>query len=132
MNQRRTTRSKLPCYTFVFLGLAVLVFTWGLQYKLSLYAGPHSAIRQMIQAKLLDNEEQAAVPDPASISGPPDFDRAALTFVPGALLVPLLAFSILLEASQQSQEIRASAQPWRGPSQASFTAFFFRPPPALF
>jgi hypothetical protein len=132
VNQRPTTRSKLPYYSFAFLGLAVLIFTWGLQYKLSLYAAPNSAVRHMIHAKLLANDEQPTVPDHALIGVPSDSGHVSAAFVPGALLVPLLAFSLLLAASEQSQEVRASERPWHTASQAGFSAFFFRPPPARF
>lgn len=130
MKPQPTTRSKLPCYSFVFLGLAVLVFTWGLQYKLSLYAAPNSVMRQVIQAKLLANEEQATVPEPPHVSSPSDTDRALGALFPCSFLLPLIAFSILLATSKQSQEVRASERPWRAASQAGFNAFFFRPPPA--
>lgn len=132
MEPRSTSRSKLPCYSFAFLALAVLVFTWGLQYKLSLYAAPHSIAHQMVQAKLLANDEQASLLRYKDATGPTDFVHSSPAFIPGGLLVPLLAFSLLLASSQQSQEICASKRPWRTASQAGFNAFFFRPPPARF
>lgn len=132
MKPRSTNRSKFPCYTFAFLALAVLVFTWGLQYKLSLYAAPHSIAHHMVQAKLLANDEQASLLLYEDAIGPTDFVHASSAFIPGELLVALLAFSLLLASSQQSQEVCASERPWRTASQASFNVFFFRPPPARF
>lgn len=130
MEPRSTSRSKLPCYTFAFLGLAILIFTWGLQYKLSLYAAPHSIARHMVQAKLLANDEKAALPQYEDTIGPNASAHASSALIPGALLVPLLAFSGLLASSRKSQEVRASERPWHAASQAGFSAFSFRPPPA--
>jgi hypothetical protein len=112
------------------LGLAVLIFTWGLQSKLSLYAGPHSAIRHMVQAKLLANDEQAYLPDHSEAIGPSTSAPRTASIL-GTLLLPLLALSILLESSKQSQELRGPQRPLRATSQASFSASFCRPPPSL-
>jgi hypothetical protein len=45
-----------------FVGLTLAVFTWGLQYKLSLYESPHAASRHMPAAKLLTGEERSTIP----------------------------------------------------------------------
>ena len=37
------------------------VFTWGLQYKLSLYYPPHSSFHQVPEAKLLSKNEQPRI-----------------------------------------------------------------------
>ena len=52
-------RPSLCKFTFVFIGLAIAVFTWGLQYKLSLYYPPHSTYHQIPEAKLLSRNEQS-------------------------------------------------------------------------
>ncbi|MES2222967.1 MAG: hypothetical protein V4587_18600, partial [Acidobacteriota bacterium] len=55
---KRCIRWEIP---LLLLGLAVAVFTWGLQYKLSLYDPPQAITRNMPRAKLLSADEQAAV-----------------------------------------------------------------------
>ena len=54
-------RPKLSRFSFVFLGLAISVFAWGLQYKLSLYDPPHCSSHEIPEAKLLSRNEQATV-----------------------------------------------------------------------
>ena len=56
-------RPSFSRFTFVFIGLAISVFTWGLQYKLSLYYPPHSTYHQIPEAKLLSRNEQAPATD---------------------------------------------------------------------
>ena len=41
-----------------FIGLAVCIFMWGLQYKLSLYDPPNAASHRIPMAKLLSRNEQ--------------------------------------------------------------------------
>ena len=55
-----TFRPRLCRLSFVFIGLAISVFTWGLQYKLSLYYPKHSTYHQLPEAKLLSKNEQPA------------------------------------------------------------------------
>ena len=44
--------------TLVFLGLAICVFTWGLQYKISLFDPHQSASVRLQKVKLLSKDEQ--------------------------------------------------------------------------
>jgi len=46
-----------------FLGLAICVFSWGLQYKLSLYDPPQAVSHQFPTAKLLSKNEQSRATD---------------------------------------------------------------------
>ncbi len=123
-----TSRSKFSCYTFAFLALAVLVFTWGLQYKLSLYAGPDSTVHHMVKAKLLSNDKKNEAPDGVILSGPLDA-RASHEFVFPSVLTSLFVlnlFEALFGSLWQVQTLEPSS---RTPFAAGLNAFFFRPPP---
>ena len=61
VDKRSTNRRFIRLATFALLALACCVFAWGLQYKLSLYASPHSTSHQMPAAKLLSKNEQSAM-----------------------------------------------------------------------
>jgi len=128
VNHGCTNRSKLRYYTFAFLALAVLVFAWGLQYKLSLYAGPHSAIRHMVAAKLLSNDKKVEAPDGVVLSGPPDaYASYAFVFPPVlASFFMLGLFAALFGGSRHIQTVDSSS---RIPFAAGLNAIFFRPPP---
>ena len=131
VNSVSTNRSRLLCYTFVLLGLGLLIFTWGLQYKLSLYAAPHSAVRHMVKAKLLANDKQIGARDGIITVDHADDVQAWSAFSLTAVFVPLLALSILRTISaRRAYEVSASEPTWRVPTAASFNAFSFRPPPA--
>jgi hypothetical protein len=134
LKMQRTTRSRLPGYSFALLSLAVLVFAWGLQYKLSLYSDPHSVVRHMVQAKLVSNKDRATVLESIVSMDRADGDSTqglAQTARPfGSLFVPLLALTLLLAAFPQTGTRLAAQNARRSPSRASFTAFFFRPPPS--
>ena len=131
MELRRTSRPKLSSFTFVFVGLALAVFTWGLQYKLSLYDPPQSASHRMVEAKLLSKNEQATTNDgllagnfkaPAgkwSASGYPVF------------VLPLLVLASFRKPSAPHEGFDVE-RPWRIRCRASLDPFFFRPPPVRY
>jgi len=125
-----TNRSKLPCYTFAFLALAVLVFAWGLQYKLSLYAGPDSMIRHMVRAKLLSNDRKIEAPEGVVLCAPPDA-QAPESFVLPPLLASLFALSLFEALFGSLWQVETLEPSSRAPFAASLTAFFFRPPPTF-
>lgn len=130
MNFSRTSRPHLSHLTFVFLGLAICVFTWGLQYKLSLYDAPNSASHQMPEAKLLSGNEQSKSVDSPLVEGtkaPPAVVRALFLDVFAAFLVAF-ALAYMAMASRRTKEI---VFPWRLSCRHRMTAFFFRPPPVL-
>lgn len=107
-----------------------MIFAWGLQYKLSLYAAPHSATRHMIQAKLVTNDKQMQTGKGIVAGNPADDGQAWSAFTLTAAFLPLLALSILTGTSQkQVHEASAFEPSWRVPCDASFNAFSFRPPP---
>lgn len=126
-----TNRSTISSYGFVFLGLAFLVFTWGLQYKVSLYAGPDSTIHHMVKAKLLANEETSGISDGLHLGAParPVQTHSSLLF--GAFWVGLLAVIFSSVISVQVRGSDASARSWRVCTDSSLSAIFSRPPPIL-
>jgi|SRR5271155_1717990 len=119
-------------YQFVlpFLGLAFCVFTWGLQYKLSLYDPPQAASHEIPRAKLLSRDEQRAATESPLLSKNSASDKAAqillFSLVSSFLLALSLPYRPLPVRKDQDQH-----EPWRLRSRAGLTAFFFRPPPAL-
>jgi hypothetical protein len=122
-------RPNLSRFTFVFFGLVISVFTWGLQYKLSLYYPPHSTYHQIPEAKLLSRDERAAAtesPIVISTKAPSDIVHGWLFTL--ALFVLVLGLLHMPGASQREQERK---RPWRVSCNPALNAFFFRPPPVL-
>jgi hypothetical protein len=109
----------------VLLGFAV--FSWGAEYKYSLYFSPSQGQAQVAPAKLLSQKER-----------PPQSERAgmetALSKAPIALT--FLAFIFAASASQMFFKLREAglvARPSRqcaSLTTACFIHFAFRPPPA--
>jgi len=108
--------------------LAFAVFSWGVQYKLSLYDPPAKPSSRMAEAKLLSQKERAPVSN-ASESTLADAAQPILpvlfAYLTGAILMALDLFA----ASESRSDVRARAQLPKQPSQSFF---FFRPPPAAF
>ena len=130
MSLSHTNRLHLSRLSFVFLGLAIAVFAWGLQYKLSLYDAPGSTSRQIPEAKLLSgNEQSAAVESPLmkSANGSPGV-------TPGLLFTVLTSFLVGLGIAFEPVAYRVSQErtrPWCVARRSGMAAFFFRPPPVL-
>jgi hypothetical protein len=130
MNFNPRTWASASRLTIVFLGLAFAVFTWGLQYKLSLYDPPQSISHEIPQAKLLSRDEQSRASESPLIKE---------TSVPNktmqmALLSLLFAFFPAWSTLRRLElfgKYSDTNQPVRPPNQASLNSFFFRPPPAL-
>jgi hypothetical protein len=123
--QRRLGSSRR---SLVFLGLTLAVFTWGLQYKLSLYNSPHDASRQIPQAKLLSRNEQAMEPDSPLTGTAKAGLRHISVVLPAVLLFFWIRLSLFREAGCAGDGPDGS-RPRRVRSFASLSAFFFRPPP---
>jgi len=125
-----TNRLNRSRFTFVFLGLAICVFTWGLQYKLSLYDPPHSTSHQIPEAKLLSRNEEATADESPLVRG-----AAAWAVIVRAWLFDVFAFFLLalnlLCAPMFREKDGEVKRPWRTSCRPSLNAFFFRPPPAL-
>ncbi len=111
---------------FVFLGLAVCVFTWGLQYKLSLYDPPHSISHRVAQAKLSTNDEHSRTEGIVrAIGSEPIFKIVRRSPVTPSFIVncvPAVNLAVLVPKEQFSDSSRHL--------HPAFTAvFFIRPPP---
>jgi hypothetical protein len=124
-----TFRPRLCRLSFVFIGLAISVFTWGLQYKLSLYYPKHSTYHQLPEAKLLSKNEQPAAAEGllmTSAKPPQDIVHGALFTL--TILVWILGLPSLAVAAQTAPE---HSRPWLQSLSARLSAFFFRPPPTF-
>ena len=122
-------RPSLSRFSFVFLGLAISVFAWGLQYKLSLYDPPNSASHDIPEAKLLSRNEQAAV-DSLFVSSTEAWPVTAQAF--SFVLLAFVWLGLSLAGTRIFSYLQREAKrPWRLAYQPGLNAFFFRPPPSL-
>jgi hypothetical protein len=130
MNFKRTTWASASRLTIVFFGVAFAVFTWGLQYKLSLYDPPQAISHKIPQAKLLSRDEQSRTTESPLIKKTSVPDKAMQMTLLSLLFLLFPAWDALrrLESFGKYSD---TDQPVRPPSQASLNSFFFRPPPVL-
>jgi hypothetical protein len=120
-------RKLTPMATGALLFLALSVFVWGLQYKLSLYDPPQSLARQVPIAKLLSKNEQPQIASSSTVAPP---DRAAQNVLPVALnLLLLVVYTTVLALPQafRARQLEA-ARSWKLQFPPRET-FFVRPPP---
>ncbi len=112
------------------MGLAISVFAWGLQYKLSLYDPPHCSSHEMPEAKLLSRNEQATVVEGFFVSSTKAWPVIAqiLPFSLLALLFLGLSHTVMQSFHHLGREAK---RPWRLSCGPGLNAFFFRPPPSL-
>ena len=129
LNTLRPRRISFSWRSLVFLGLTLTVFTWGLQYKLSLYNSLHDASRRIPDAKLLSRNEQTRGPDsPLTSIAKPALRRISVYVVlPAVLLFFWVGLNFFREAACAGDRPDSLRQRVR--SFASLSAFFFRPPP---
>lgn len=128
MSQMTTRRLNFSLLTIVFFGLALSVFTWGLQYKLSLYDPPQAVSHSIPIAKLLSKDEQATVVDGVTIAD--TAVPAAYAFSTGIFL--LVFFISSLHIGLVTPRIEQDAEPSHWVScSALVTALFSRPPPVF-
>jgi hypothetical protein len=125
-----TNRRAGSWFTLAFMGLALCIFTWGVQYKLSLYDPPQSVSHQIPQAKLLSREQQATADESPLLENTKTSARVMYAMV-GSVFLVLSRASALLNTPASSQRQREEKTPWRLRRQASLNTFFFRPPPTL-
>lgn len=114
--------------TFAFLSLALCVFAWGLQYKLSLYDPPQATSHRMPHAKLLSRDQWSTTPDDRQSTR----EKVSPHVLPEQLY---LAFCLSLLTLRRNNSVfalqgqREVERPWLKCLPASLNAFFFRPPP---
>lgn len=119
-------------YLLPFVALALCVFTWGLQYKLSLYDPPQAASHQIPTAKLLSKDEQGTAKASPLINASSAFEAGAQITLPGLLFAfLLLALDLFYCRLAVILKGAAAEQPWHQRSRSSLNAFSFRPPPIL-
>jgi hypothetical protein len=122
-----TIRPTLCKFSVVVVGLAMSVFVWGLQYKLSLYFPAHSEYHQVPEAKLLSKNEQPTRVDGLLVGSTKPVSHTGLfRFYTLALFEWVLALPALSVPRRTKQEPK---KPWLAAMSASLDAFFFRPPP---
>lgn len=126
--------NKIRLFPFVealpFLALAICVFAWGLQYKLSLYDPPHAASHQIPQAKLLSRDQQTERTE-VTLANP-------LRVVASSMAAPLssmLLFALISLFGTIATAFllisRGVSRLWRLRGQAYLSTLFVRPPPVL-
>jgi hypothetical protein len=130
------SRTLITKIVFIFLPLALAVFSWGLQYKLSLYDPPHAISHSMPHAKLLSSKERVSLSstqcaDEASSPGPAGQVLRG-SFVVWALAL-MWSFLRAPGARPFSQRflLRSGQRVDLKTREAGLSAFFFRPPPRL-
>ena len=128
MDLRRTNRH--AWLVSGYIGLSLLVFAWGLGYKLSLYAPPHSESHKILQAKLLSKNEKAPATESPLLSGTQASTAAFGVVLSSALLFLVPSFRSLDAAALSQLKIHAK-QSWRLRHHASLSFFFVLPPPVL-
>lgn len=111
------------------LGLAVCVFAWGLQYRLSLYDPPQAASHRIPQAKLLSRNERSGIAESPLVARTKTSTRVSYT-VPTAVFFFLLLDLSILNPQASGQRKQRTSGVWRL-RRGLFNIFFVRPPPIL-
>jgi hypothetical protein len=115
--------------TFALLGLAVCVFAWGLQYKLSLYDPPQAASRQVPMAKLLSQNEQSWATESPLIVRTRTAARVIYPASIAAFLGGLGLGTVTLQVLNQREQQANRSWPMR--RRFFLNNLFVRPPPIL-
>jgi hypothetical protein len=111
------------------LGLAVCVFAWGLQYKLSLYDPPQAVSHRIPQAKLLSRNEQSGIVESPPVVRTKTSSRISY-IVPTAVFFFLVVALSVLNPQTSPQRIARTSHSWH--LLCGLLNFFFvRPPPIL-
>jgi hypothetical protein len=106
--------------------LALSVFAWGLQYKLSLYEPPHSLAREVPTAKLLSKNEQPQIASLAVIASP----QRSLQSVRARVQQLALCLPVIFEPALRSAQWRHETHFPRRRRYLFDKALFVRPPPS--
>jgi len=114
----------------LFLGLAFCVFSWGLQYKLSLYDPPQAISHEIPQAKLLSKDQQSPTGKGLLAKDGRAADKAPQAVLYSFFLAFLLGLTTacFLKIAGRYSPSFESVQP---SIYTGLAAFFFRPPPVL-
>jgi len=115
--------------TQAFLGLAVCVFAWGLQYKLSLYDPPQAASHQIPKAKLLSKDMQASTAESPMVVRTKTSSRIIYTAQTANILILLLTITLLNPPTSRKVEKRANRLLHL--HRAVLNTLFVRPPPVF-
>jgi hypothetical protein len=112
----------------LFAALALCVFIWGLQYKLSLYDPPQAASHHVPMAKLLSKSEQSNTTE-ESIYAQSDPTIKSLYSVSNVALFSLLIVCVFCPPGlNHCERVQNPSLPLQ---QALLESFFVRPPPVL-
>jgi len=111
------------------MGLAICVFAWGLQYKLSLYDLPQTTAPHVPMAKLLSRDEQPEA-SKTSLHLAENLLARALPAASSAGILFLL-LTVCMRAMLARGRLRFPANPLWQARRATVDAYFDRPPPAL-
>jgi hypothetical protein len=110
--------------------LAFFVFTFGYQYKISLYDPPQAISHQMPEAKLLSKDQQQSPIDRVQTERTKAFVRAMRTSAAFVFLLSLLVPGPLKKLTS-AQSVQRANRPIRLRCFAGRDTYFVRPPPAL-
>jgi len=124
-----STRSFDLIGMLLYLGLAVCVFTWGLQYKLSLYDPPPASSHQIPQAKLLSRNERTGTVGSPLVVRLITSSTTNYTAPTAGFLVLLLALSVL-NPQESGQRGHRTDRAWLT-RRGLLNILFVRPPPIL-
>ncbi len=116
------------CGLIIYVGLAICVFSWGLQYKLSLYDPPQATSHQIPQAKLLSKNEQTDATRSPVVLQTKHSTRVNFTGPTTTLFFLLFALSVSVKTPGLRNPHEASIC---RPRCSLFDIFFVRPPPIL-
>jgi hypothetical protein len=110
------------------MALAIFVFTWGLQYKLSLYDPPQAASHHIPQAKLLSKNEQAdATRSPLAIQAK-SYTRVRYTAPTITFFILIIVLNVLVNVSGRRKRLTDLGGHF---NRGLFNIFFVRPPPVF-
>lgn len=115
--------------TLALLGLGFCVFTWGFQYKLSLYDPPQTASHPVPMAKMLSRNEQADRLEDSIFTQANPPTKLLRSASDAVLFILLIACVICLPASSRGGD-RIEHSPLQL-SQSLLETHFVRPPPSL-
>ena len=128
VNYGNPSRRARSWFSIGFFALALCVFSWGLGYKLSLYASPQSNAHLFPQAKLLSkNERIFRGQSPLTDNSVPPWPAAPV-------ILPLLGIlqfaALLLKASTFRLWTLETKTCWHHRRRSRLNTSFPRPPPS--